>query len=413
MSLQGAIVIVSGTPAGDLVQALGAAGAFPVVEARWANAATAVTKVKPAAILIADTEAPDADVASALAKRIMDAEPIIPVLARVREDGAPAIPGALPIAIDTPAEHMIARLAAALRLRNLHATVLRRAATLKSERNIVADVPNGDPLDDATVLVVGRGPLHPALSVAVGERMGVMGALSVDFAAGCLDARELDGLVIGDGLPNRSVEALMAALAGDARFRDLPVAMLGAGGAPAGLPNTIRARDPQTLVARLVPLVRLHAFEARLKRLLDSIECKGMLDARTGLLTVEAFGRDLERAIEDAAERGIGLSAARFSFEDAIDLRASMDAARLVSRLVRNVDFACRQDDGSIVAVFTETDLRSAHVVVRRLASVLKHTMLRPGRQPVIPNVTLASLKPGDTVLTLMARIAPRPVAAE
>jgi hypothetical protein len=260
---------------------------------------------------------------------------------------------------------------------------------------------------------VGRGPLHPALSVAVGERMGDMGALSVDFAAGCLDARELDGLVIGDGLPNRSVEALIAALAGDARFRDLPVAMLGAGSAPAGLPNTIRARDPQTLVARIVPLVRLHAFEARLKRLLDSIECKGMLDARTGLLTVEAFGRDLERAIEDAAERGIGLSAARFSFEDAIDLRTSMDAARLVSRLVRNVDFACRQDDGSIVTVFTETDLRSAHVVVRRLASVLKHTMLRPGRQPVIPNVTLASLKPGDTVLTLMARIAPRPVAAE
>ena len=92
-----------------------------------------------------------------------------------------------------------------------------------------------------------------------------------------------------------------------------------------------------------------------------------------------------------------------------------MDAARLISRLVRNVDFACRQDDGSILAVFTDTDLRHAHVVARRLASVLKHTMLRPGNEqtPISPNVTLASMKPSDTVLTLMARVAPRPVAAE
>jgi hypothetical protein len=91
-----------------------------------------------------------------------------------------------------------------------------------------------------------------------------------------------------------------------------------------------------------------------------------------------------------------------------------MDAARLMSRLMRNVDFGCRQDDGSILTVFTETDLRHAHVVARRLASVLKHTMLRPDRErpALAPNVTLATLKPKDTLLTLMGRVAPRPVAA-
>jgi hypothetical protein len=54
-------------------------------------------------------------------------------------------------------------------------------------------------------------------------------------------------------------------------------------------------------------------------------------------------------------------------------------------------------------------------VVARRLAAVLKHTMLQPGgdQQPVSPNVTLATLKATDTVLTLMARVAPRAVAAE
>ncbi len=71
--------------------------------------------------------------------------------------------------------------------------------------------------------------------------------------------------------------------------------------------------------------------------------------------------------------------------------------------------------DGSILCVFTETDLRAAHVVARRLASVLKHTMVRPDREKarVAASVTLATLKPSDTLMTLMARIAPRPVAAE
>jgi hypothetical protein len=45
---------------------------------------------------------------------------------------------------------------------------------------------------------------------------------------------------------------------------------------------------------------------------------------------------------------------------------------------------------------------------------VLKHTMLRSDRDRpnVGPAVTLATLKPADTALTLLARVAPRPVAA-
>ena len=48
---------------------------------------------------------------------------------------------------------------------------------------------------------------------------------------------------------------------------------------------------------------------------------------------------------------------------------------------MRQVDFACREADNSIFAVFTETDLRAAHVVARRIASVLKNTMLEPERK--------------------------------
>jgi GGDEF domain-containing protein len=158
----------------------------------------------------------------------------------------------------------------------------------------------------------------------------------------------------------------------------------------------------------------LRAFEAALKRLLQSIECKGMLDPRTGLLHADAFAQALDHAIADATERGSTFSLARFAFEEPVDRRTAMDAARLVSRLVRDADFACRQDDGSILFVFADTDLRSAHVVARRLASVLKHTMLRPGgnRPPVSPAVTLAALKPADTAVTLLTRVTPGAVAA-
>ena len=117
---------------------------------------------------------------------------------------------------------------------------------------------------------------------------------------------------------------------------------------------------------------------------------------------------------EDCGERGARLSLARFFFEEPLDRRTSMDAARLISRLVRNFDFACRQDDGSILFAFGDTELRDAHVAARRLASVLKHTMLRADRERpgISPAVTLATLKPADTMHTLLARVAPRPVAA-
>ena len=94
----------------------------------------------------------------------------------------------------------------------------------------------------------------------------------------------------------------------------------------------------------------------------------------------EAFWRDLNRAVDDAEKRGIGLSIARFSFAHA-NRRLSVDAARVLSRLMRQVDFACREADNSIFAVFTETDLREAHVIARRIASVLKNTMLAPEKK--------------------------------
>ena len=412
MPLQGPIVVVADTQAAGLVEALRAAGAFPIVEANWADAEKALVKVDPEALVLADSP-PDAARVTALAEQLKArVGPFIPVLARTREDGGVILPDALSIAASTPAERLANRLTWAQRIRTLHNTVLRRTRTLASHGEPPPELPASDPLDEACVLLAGRGRSYPALSVAVGERVGLVGALSVENAARALQARDIDGVVIGDGFGPRIVDALLTVMAENVRFRDLPIAMLAGHPGPIGrfaqhLPNLERISEgPQRLVERFLPYVRLHAFGERLRRMLKSLDAKGMIDPNTGLLGHEAFWRDLNRAVGDAEKRGVGLSIARFSF-NVSDRRSGLDAARLLSRLMRQVDFACREADNSIFAVFTDTDLRAAHVVARRLASILKNTTMAPDRKGVGIDaaVTLATLRPNDNVDSLLARV--------
>jgi hypothetical protein len=416
MALQGPFAVIADSPAPDVVDALRAAGGSPIIEATWADAANALAAVEPEAIILADA-CPDSARAAGLAdclgeKRQGGSGLFMPVIARLRDEGAPSLPDTFAIAANATPQRLVRRLSTALRIRTLHGTVLRRMRTLASRGEQLPELSESDPLDEATVLVAGRGRSYPELSVACGERVGVVGALSVESAARALNARDIDGMVIGDGFGPKIVEALLTVLAEDTRFRDLPVVVLG--GHPAvvepfagELANLERVSEGVgRLVGRLLPYVRAHAFGQRLKRMLKSLDAKGMLDPDTGLLAHEAFWRDLNRAVGDAEKRGIGLSIARFSF-DGNDRRLSLDAARLVGRLMRQVDFACREADNSIFAVFTETDLRAAHVVARRIASVLKNTMLTPDstKHGIDTAVTLATLKPTDSIDSLIARV--------
>ena len=419
MPLQGPLLVVAENPAAEVVDAVAAAGGFPVLQADWRNALTALAEIQPAAVILAEPDAvPDSKIVDAFRSAVEKASPILPVVARVRHDTTSPIVMALPIAADAPVNHLVARLRSALRVRTLHATVLRRAESLTAQGH-TPNWPKDDPLDDATVLILGRGRSYPSLSVAAGERVGLIGALSMETAARYLNIRDVDGVVIGDGFSPRMIEAFLTVLVDDVRFRDLPVIV--AGGLfnavhHGGLPNVETVDGvADRVIERLLPLVRLHAFHSRLKRLLKSFDSEGMIDPLCGLLVPDVFWRDLSRAMQDAEDLGTGLSVARFSFEQCLDHRTTVDAARLVGRLMRNIDFACREEDGSILAVFTETDLRGAHVIARRIASVLKHTTLRPEqkRLGIDPVVTLATLKTTDTLDSLMARVAAsRAVAA-
>jgi hypothetical protein len=158
------------------------------------------------------------------------------------------------------------------------------------------------------------------------------------------------------------------------------------------------------VAANAAPLIRQHAFEARLSRTLRAIDAGGLLDPRTGLLTPEAFNRDFATAIYHTQSRGGGLSVARFAF-DADHPRAQLDGARILSRLMRQMDFGALQDDGSVLVAFAETDLRTAHMVARRLSSVMKHTSHGKRDARSEPSVTLATLMPSDSAKSLLARL--------
>jgi GGDEF domain-containing protein len=419
MSLPGPILVVSRRPDRKLAAALAAQGAFPIVDVTLDEAAKAISKVEPAAVVFADA---DVTPVQSVADKLMDAidaapAPFMPVVARVADCGA-TILDVLPIGADAPCEQLVARLGSAVRVRILHATVLRRIETLRGNGADVPDLPTHDPLEDATILVAGRGGSYPALSTAVGERLGLIGALSVETAARHLNHRDVDGIIVGEGFGAATVEAFLTALMSDARFRDLPV------GIAAAIPDGIaRGRfaglepvrgTPDDIVAHMMPAVRVHAFAARLRRHIAALDARGTIDPHTGLFTAAAFARDLPRAIRDAHERGIPMSIARIDFPGALGRRTRADVARLISRLIRTVDFACQGEDGSITVVFAESALRNAHVSARRIASVMRHTVLdgeQQDRDRVEATVTLAALKATDTPESLLARVSEEPTA--
>ena len=419
MALQGPFAVIADQSARDVVEALRAAGAYPIIEARWADAAAVLKARPPQAVILADGCA-DRARAAVLEKALevqaeQEAGLFTPVIARARDDTAQRFADALVIGAKAPPERLIGRLNAALRVRNLHATVLRRMRALAARSKQLPELSDADPLDEASVLVAGRGRSYPSLCTAAGGHVGVVGALTVEGAARALKAREIDGMIIGEGFGARVVEALLTVLAEEERFRDLPVAMVGNHAAvietfAASLPNLERVGGgPQRAIDHLVPYLRLHAFARRFKRMLASLDARGAIDPDSGLLANAVFWRNLNRAIDDADKRGAALSIARFSLP-AANRRMSLESARLVGRLMRQVDFACQEADKSIFTVFTETDLRAAHVVTRRIASLLKKVMLATdGKAAPEPAVTLATLKPRGTTDSLIARIVEEP----
>ena len=409
MSQQGPILVVSTAKQPSFAATIDIGRLFPVVETEWADAVRAVEQVQPAAVLAATSDTDAAGLAE-LATRVAARQPYLPLISvdpRIPhpDNVIPFFQSQIPHTevsrTQGGSDRLHARLRAALRVRSLHATVMRRLepATPMALSHI-------DPSRDATVLLIGRGGAYPTLSVALGERTGVVGALSIEAAAKHLNVRDIDGIVLGEGFSPRVIDAFLTVLTEDARFRNLPVVLTGGDLAPAyDLPNLeVVSADAAEVVATALPLIRQHAFEAHLSRTLKAIDADGLIDARTGLLTPEAFERDFASAIYQTQQRGGGLSVARFAF-DPEHPRAQFDGARIISRLMRQMDFGAADADGSVVVVFAETDLKTAHTIARRLSSVMRHTSHGQRDARAEPAVTVAALLPNDSAKSLRTRL--------
>jgi hypothetical protein len=401
MSQQGPLLLVSDAARPLLTAALKAAELLPITEVGWSGATQALGQVQPVAVLAVTTGVRSADVAL-LADHVRARSPYLPLIAV--DPGAALPDNAIPFTQDGGNfSLLVARLRAALRLRTLHATVLRR---LDEKKAAETRLPETDPLNDATVLLLGRGASYPELSVALGERMAVVGALSIEAASKHLSSRDIDGVVLGEGFTPRVVDAFLTVLSEDARFRNLAVVLTSRDSVPPQeLANLeIVLGEPARIAAHALPLIRQHAFEARLNRTLRAVDAGGLLDPQTGLLTKPAFARDFATAVAQAQAQGGFLSVARFAF-DPTHPRAQFDGARIISRLMRRMDFGSREDNGSVIVVFAETDLRSAQAIVRRLSSVMRHTSHGRRDTRADASVTVAALRPGETARTLLARL--------
>jgi hypothetical protein len=397
---QGPIIVVSDDKQPAFMVALGQTTAFPVVETTWGEASRAIAQLHPAIVLASTPEDSSVEL-PALARQIADIKPYVPLLVidpkgRLPENAIPFSKG------NGGWDRLLPRLRAALRVRTLDSTVRRRSNDQAKEAIVGID-----PVRDATVLLVGRGGAYPALSVALGERLCLIGALSIEAAAKHLNTLDIDGIVICEGFTSRVVDAFLTVLSEDPRFRNLPVVATFASLVPAyDLPNLeVVTGDPADVAANALPLIRQHAFDAHLSRTLRSIDAGGLLDPLTGLLTSNAFDRDLATAVRQTLADGGGLSVARFAFDPA-NSRARHDGARLLSRLMRKMDFGSLREDGSALVAFAETDLRTAHAIARRLFSVMRHTTYdNKGWQPNEPAVSVATLMPHDTVQSLLGRL--------
>jgi hypothetical protein len=401
MSQQGPILVVSSDGWPPFVTALDEAQIFPVIETGWIDAARAVAQVQPTAVLAAMFDGAEARLAT-LARQAAARSPYLPLIVVEPKSALPD--NAIPFSQGGGnIDRLVARLRAALRVRVLHATVLRR---LESQAAGQTRLPDTDPSRDATVLLLGRGTAFPALSVALGERMGVVGAFSIEAAANHLNTRDINGIILGEGFTARVVDAFLTVLAEDARFRHLPIVVTSNDLTPSyDLPNLeIATGEPSHIAGNALPLIRQHAFEAQLSRTLRAIDAGGLLDPQTGLLTKVAFDRDFAVAVEQTKSHGGGLSIARFAFDHAHP-RAQFDGARIISRLMRRMDFGALHAEGSVLVAFAGTDLREAHAIARRMSSVMRHTSHGKRDPRSDPAVSVAMLQASDSAASLLTRL--------
>src|SRR4030081_150508 len=137
MSQQGPIIVVSMAERPSFATALDDAKMYPIIDTVWVDASRAIEQLEPAAVLVAMSATAEPSF-EALAKQIAARQPYLPLIAVDPQTSLPE--NAVPFSQSGSSFHrLIARLRAALRIRTLHATVMRRLDGDSAARTIAAD----------------------------------------------------------------------------------------------------------------------------------------------------------------------------------------------------------------------------------------------------------------------------------
>src|ERR1700727_3917454 len=149
MSLQqGPIIVVSDDRTPAFMAALGEGGLFPVIETTWVEASRAIAQLQPALVLAAASEGVGVEL-DLIARQVIGIQPYLPLLVTEPKGALPE--NAIPFSqTGGNWDRLLPRLRAALRVRTLHATVLRRLDDRTVTKPDIAEI---NPGRDANVLL--------------------------------------------------------------------------------------------------------------------------------------------------------------------------------------------------------------------------------------------------------------------
>jgi len=278
MSLQGPIVVIAGQKNPDLADALAAAGAFPVIESSWSDAADAIARIEPAAVVMdAPKSPPRPPRRGPCGPR--STPPVVPMCRW--SPGSPTGHAGNPARCRSrPMRRRPDRDPARFGVAGAHPPLRRRSAgdALEGE----CGGPSG-PAGQRSARGRHRDRHRPRPDLSGAHHRGRRGGRP-DRGDERRDRRQIPHRARHRRHRDRrrihplTIEAFLTVLAEDTRFRDLPIALLPGlprrdRPEPPAQPGTSRRR-PAEIVARILPLVRQHAFEARLQRQLAALEAK-------------------------------------------------------------------------------------------------------------------------------------------
>lgn len=186
-----------------------------------------------------------------------------------------------------------------------------------------------------------------------------------------------------------------------------------------GFADVVAAATPEEETAdRVLALARNHRRRQTLRRALDAVRSRDLMDAETGLFSRDLFAAHLSRITRGARDRRRPLSVCVLQVRDNEGIaaarrggwleRAMPQVGAMVSRLVRVEDTAARLSPEIFALALPATGHEAARVTAERIAAVIACTAFDagPDRSPFVVElgVGVAEMTDDETPAALLQR---------